>query len=132
MINGRVTALREESGHTHLFPRIVVGIAGGNRVFRDAEATVDTGFTGWLTLPASIITELGLTHYGQRRATLASGQASMFHLYGALVDWHGQPRPVVVHQSEGAPLVGMAMLEGSRLTVEAWAGGNVTIAESRP
>ena len=127
MINGRVTAIREESGLTFLLPRIVVSIAGGNRVFRDETATVDTGFTGWLTLPASIIAELGLTYHGRRRATLASGQVSMFHLYGALVDWHGQPRPVVVHQSESSPLVGMAMLEGSRLTVEAWAGGRVTI-----
>ena len=132
MISGQVTAIGEEYGRTLLLPRVVVSVAGGNRVFRETEATVDTGFNGWLTLTESTITELGLTYHGQRPAAVASGQESMFDLYGALVDWHGQLRSVVVHKSESAPLLGMAMLEGSRLTVEAMACGSVTIEEIGP
>lgn len=51
----------------------------------------------------------------------------MFQIYGALVMWHGLPRPVLVHKINGDPLIGMALLEDSRLTVEAREDGDVTI-----
>ena len=53
----------------------------------------------------------------------------MFDIHSALVLWHGAPRPVPVHRAEGTPLIGMGLLNGNRLTVDSWAGGDVVIEE---
>ena len=39
------------------------------------QVIVDTGFTGWLTLPAADIRRLGLPHAGHRYSITASGNA---------------------------------------------------------
>ena len=130
MILGKVIATRRENDVVWLEPRIGISVAGINRVFREEEAMVDTGFTGWLALPDDSIARLGLTHYGQRPAHQAAGESRMFDVYSALVLWHGRPYPVVVHGTRGVPLVGMALLNGNRLTVDSWEGGDVIIEES--
>ena len=112
-----------------LQPRIAISVAGSSRAFQTQEAIVDTGFTGWLTLPEQSVRELGLTYYGQRRVILANEEQIASEIYSALTLWHGQPRPVLVYQIEGTPLIGMAMLSGSRLIVDAWEGGDVVIEE---
>ena len=132
MIRGRVETTGREGPIVYLEPRIHVSLAGVSRDFRTEEATVDTGFTGWLALPADVIRELGLTRYGQRRATQAGGESRMFDIYGALVSWHGRQRSVLAHQTSGNLLIGMALLEGSRLVVDAREGGEVVIEETSP
>ncbi len=127
MITGKVKSEVDEDGYVYLKPQITVRISGINSGFLNQDATVDTGFTGWLALPEDTIQELELTRYGQRPASQASGEASMYSIYGALVSWHGEGRPVLVHQITGTPLIGMALLEGSRLTVDAQEGGDVII-----
>ena len=129
MIKGRVVARETEANATRLEAQITIGIAGVDRVFQPENVIVDTGFTGSLTLPESIITRLGLTRYGRRPAIQASGEQRMFEIYGALVSWHGRPRPVLVYQSNSRPLLGMELLTGSRLIVDAWEGGDVIIEE---
>ena len=129
MLQGQVILAGRDGPLAFLSPRVTIAIAGGARIFRPLEAIVDTAFTGWLTLPPATIQELGLTHYGQREALLASNAVSEFEIYGVLVSWLGAVRPVLVHQSEGRPLIGMALLSGCRLTVDAWDGGPVVIAE---
>ncbi len=129
MITGTVVATGRQAGVVWLEPRVEINIAGLDRVFRSEEAVVDTGFTGWLTLPEATIEELGLNHYGQRLANQAGGEAEMFDIYGVLVLWHGRARPVPVHLAEGIPLIGMGLLNGSRLTVDSWEGGDVVIEE---
>ena len=128
MISGKVKAEIGTDGLTYLRPQIPIGIAGISRVFQDQDATIDTGFTGWLALPEAAIEELGLRIYGERRANQASG-IGVFSIYGALVSWHDRDRPVLVHQITGDPLVGMALLEGTRLKVEAREDGDVNIEE---
>ena len=131
MITGKVVQTGRQAELVWLEPRVEINIAGHDRVFRSEEAVVDTGFTGWLTLPAATIERLGLTYYGQRPANQAAGDAEMFDIYSALVWWHGAPRPVPVHRAEGTPLIGMGLLNGSRLTVDSWEGGDVVIEERR-
>ena len=128
MITGKVKAEVDENGHIYLKPRINISVAGVDRAFLNRDATVDTGFTGGLALPEDTIEELGLTLYGRRPANHASG-VGMFEIYGALVSWHGEYRPVLVHKTSGEPLVGMALLENSRLTVDAREDGNIVIEE---
>ena len=129
MIRGSVVATRASDGTVILEPRITLRLAGPDRVFQTVEAVVDTGFTTYLTLTERIIRQLGLVHLGQRPATLASGEVQMFDMYGGLTLWHGQLRAVVVHRTSGRPLVGMSLLSGSRLIVDAREGGDVMIEE---
>ena len=132
MLQGQVILAGREGPLEFLSPRVAIEIAGAARIFRPLEAVIDTAFTGWLTLPAAVIQELALTHYGQRDALLASNAVSEFEVYGVLVSWLGAVRPVLVHQSESRPLIGMALLADCRLTVDAWDGGQVLIAERPP
>ena len=46
------------------------------------------------------------------------------------VSLHVTLRPVVVHGTRGAPLIGMGLLNGNRLIVDSWEGGDVVIEES--
>jgi hypothetical protein len=45
------------------------------------------------------------------------------------VVWHGERREASVLAAEGSPLVGMGLLAGSRLVVEAEPGGAVAVEE---
>lgn len=95
---------------------------------RTIEFLLDTGFTGHLTLPLSTIEELGLPYLRSRPAELADGSTEDFAVYAALADWYGQTKLVPVFESESQPLLGMAMLWGSRVTIDAWADGDVTVS----
>ena len=128
MIAGKVKSEVDRDGYVYLKPQIALSVAGIDRVFQMVEVTVDTGFTGWLALPGDTIEELGLTSYGQRPANQAGG-VGMFSIYGALVLWHGEHRPVLIHRITGDSLIGMALLEGSELTVVAKEDGDVIIDE---
>ena len=128
MIAGKVKSEVDKDGYVYLEPQITLSVAGVDRIFRTSEVTVDTGFTGWLALPGDTIQELGLTNYGQRPANQAGG-VNIFSIYGALVLWHGEQRPVLVHRITGDPLIGMALFEGSQIKVDAREDGDVTIEE---
>ena len=91
------------------------------------EFVLDTGFTGYLTLPPGSIRQLQLQVVGQRTFELANGDLFDFQVYIASVSWHGRPSDVLVLESDSAPLLGMTLLWGSRVTVDAYAGGQVTI-----
>ncbi len=90
-------------------------------------AVVDTAFTAHLTLPNASIRELGLTQRGEQPAALASGEVGHFAVYVVLMSWNGQNRLIPIFETNSEPLLGMAMLWGSRLIVDAWEGGDVTI-----
>jgi clan AA aspartic protease len=119
MITGVVTDDRQAI--IHLMVRGPTGQA------LEIEAIIDTGFDGWLSLPSSGIVSLGLVWRQRGRALLADGRESVFDIYEATVDWDGEARRIPVDEAETAPLVGMSLLEGYELTVQAQAGGNVTI-----
>ena len=130
MIRGEVVVNRAGDGTAALEPQVSIPVSGTDRTFRTVEVVVDTGFTGHLTLPERTITQLGLRFLGERRAELADGKHVTYSIYGAMARWHDQDRTMLVHRSESRPLLGMALLNGSRLTVEAWEGGDVAIEET--
>ena len=125
MIKGQVLS----DGAAGLQAWVTIEVAGSDEAFRSTEVVVDTGFTGWLTLPGTVIEQMRLELYGRRPAVLANGETEILDLYFALVQWHSQTRPVMIHQADGRPLMGMALLSGSHLLVDASEGGEVTIAE---
>jgi clan AA aspartic protease len=99
--------------------------SGGQRV--DVETTVDTGFTGWLTLPRTTIVALRLVWLSRRTVVLADGSAVQLDTYEATVLWDGTLRNVQVYAIDSDALVGTKMLQGYALRAEFKVGGGVTI-----
>lgn len=91
------------------------------------EAILDTGFTGYLTLPEFLIDYLRLPQIGTRRTIIAHGRAILLDLYLAKVIWHGEERDIEVLQTDKQPLVDMSLLRGSHVTLDVAPDGDVTI-----
>jgi len=54
-------------------PVVTLAVQGLSGRSRDIEAVVDTGFNGFFTLPAALVSQLGLPFVSIGRATLADG-----------------------------------------------------------
>jgi clan AA aspartic protease len=120
VISGVVTPFREAVLHL-----TVRGPSGQDSV----ETVIDTGFTDYLTLPPDQIVRLGIPLGGSIQATLADGNTVAMNTYRASVLWDGRWRQVTVLEAAGGPLVGMSLLYGFRVTIEALDGGPVTIED---
>jgi clan AA aspartic protease len=108
---------------------IVVG--HGNSPKQMVEALIDTGFSGFLSLPSSIIEALGLPWIFSDSVTLGDGSEVVFQMYRATVIWDGKLKIVDVAASESEPLLGMSLLYGFKLQVEAVERGIVTLEAMR-
>jgi clan AA aspartic protease len=108
---------------------IALHVRGADQTERQIEAVIDTGYNGYLTLPGHMVSSLQLSFAGHRRGTLADGSVTVLDVYMATVVWHGQEREVLVSRTAGTPLVGMSLLQGSRMTINVVEGGDVTIYE---
>lgn len=123
MIAGSVNANREAVVNIEIH-----GTAGHTRV---VEAVIDTGFTGFLTLPPNVTTALGLTWRGRAQATLGDGRLHPFDVYVATVIWDGHARLVEADGADTTPLIGMGLLYQHDLRIQVVEGGIVSI-ESIP
>jgi len=119
MITGVVNANREAT-----IPLVVIGPQGHQQ---DLEAIIDTGFTGFLTLPPPIVAALGLSWLCRQPGILADGRVEFFDVYVATVVWDSQPRTVEVEAAGTEPLVGMSLLDRHALHIDVLRGGSVTI-----
>jgi clan AA aspartic protease len=105
--------------------RLVVGNANSQRQMIDA--VIDTGFTGFLTLPFSVLVDLNLRAYRREEGILGDGSTCIFDVYRGLVIWDGELRRIDINESDTEPLVGMSLLYGYRMQLDAIEGGTVTI-----
>ncbi len=96
---------------------------------KSINAVIDTGFTGFLSLPNDIITELDLLWSYRDRGTLGDGSEVLFDIYDAVVIWDGKSQEIEVNSAETDPLIGMSMLRGYRLQVDTIEGGLVIITD---
>ena len=106
---------------------IQLAVLGENNQRQGIKAVIDTGYTGFLTLPSALIAKLGLTWFMQEEGTLGDGSLCMFNVFEASIIWNGQIRAVEINESEAEPLVGMGLLEGYELNIQGLASGTVTI-----
>jgi clan AA aspartic protease len=113
------------NAHHEATIRLIVQEANGQG--HDIEAVIDTGFTGCLTLPPPLITALGLTWRGYATAVLGDGSLQQFDVYAATVIWDGQARVVEIDAADTDPLIGMGLLYGHEVRIQAIDGGTVTI-----
>ncbi len=119
MISGVVNANREG--------RVRLRIQGPEGHEQEIEAVMDTGFNGFLTLPPSVIAALGCPHIGRGRAVMANGQSELFDVHEATIIWDGQPRTVDADAADTEALMGMSLIYGYELRIQAIDGGRVTL-----
>jgi clan AA aspartic protease len=114
--------------NTRLEAVVRLRMRGPVGVESDVDAVVDTGFTAALTLPPAVVTALGLARQSGGSALLADGTVRPFDIYAVEVNWGGTWRPVLAWVVGAETLLGMRLLAGHRLQVEAVSGGAVEIA----
>jgi clan AA aspartic protease len=91
------------------------------------KAAIDTAFTEYLTLSPDIIEELGLPRDIDVTATMADGSEVSLASFRAIVEWDGTDRMIYVISKPGEPLIGMALIYGNRLVIDAVDGGLLMI-----
>ena len=83
------------------------------------EVWIDTGFTGDLVLPKSLVERLGFQQSLMVNAVLADGRKSRMRTFAAWIDWFGERREIeVVADEDRTALLGVGLLLGHRLTVD--------------
>ena len=107
-----------------IIPLSIYSVTG--QIYRQ-DVIVDTGFNGWLSLPPSIIAELGLIWKRRGRAILGDGSECIFNVYEAVVLWDGEILTIPIDEADSEPLIGMSLMEGYQLTVQAIEGGRVEL-----
>ena len=83
------------------------------------EAWVDTGFTGDLVVPRSIIESLGLEPSGAIDGVLADGTQTLLETYHCEIEWFGRARSLEVIANSGEmSLLGVGLLLAKELTID--------------
>ena len=123
MITGAVTVNR-----TIHEAKIRLMVSGPNGQSSEIDAVIDTGFSGFLTLPPPAIKELGLPKLGVTRIMLADGSECLADLHAVTVLWDGRTVCVESDCADTDPLIGMSLLAGYDLHIRIREGGPVTIA----
>jgi clan AA aspartic protease len=119
MILGQVNARFEA--------KVGLVIEYGNGATQPFEATIDTGFTGSLTLPPSLVATLGLVWLHYRDIQLVDGSVARMSVYSATIIWDGQHRKVDVYAVDSDALVGLKLLAGNEVRMRLVDGGQVWI-----
>ncbi len=83
-------------------------------------------------MPPALVAELGLPFRRRGRALLADGSETFFDIHEATVVWDNRPRLVPADVADADPLIGMTLLEGYELRVQAVDGGSVFIEALAP
>lgn len=107
---------------------VEVSSASGSETLR-VKAVIDTGFTGHLTLPPAAVQSLSLPVVGSAESVLADGSLILEDICIARILWHGRERPIRVLIADAIPLLGMALLRGSDMSVRVEGNGEVPIEE---
>ena len=97
------------------------------RSSRRVAAVVDTGYSGFLTLPPALIRSLGLVRLGRTEGVLADGALVSFDLYGCEVLLDRRRIEIEVAEADTDPLLGMELLSGFELSIQVKSGGRVAV-----
>ena len=123
MIRGEV----RENGAAGLEPWVTIDVEDADGTLHPHDVLIDTGFTGWLTLPEADIRQLGLSTHDHTQVVLATGEIRVIDYCIARIGWQGTLQQVVVFQSRDQSMLGMQLLKGSVITMQAWGGGGILI-----
>lgn len=90
---------------------------------------IDTGFTDYLCLPLEAVTVLSLPFLYDLPANLANNSNVILPVHEGVILWHQEERKVRVLATGRRPLLGAALLDNQKLTVEFKESGLVTIEQ---
>ena len=113
----------------HLEATVGLNVLGAGGANLTIDFVIDTGCTEEMILPPGIIDRLHQTRSSDMMLTVADGTTDAYARYQISVEWHGQPKEVIAIRMGTEPLLGMRLLRGSNLSVDADPGGRVTITE---
>ena len=119
MIGGTVNARHEAI--------LRLRVRGPGGTVSDVDMIVDTGFSSSLTLPATTIAALGLARQSGSGALLADGSIRRIDIYEAEVEWDGAWRIALISAIGNEALLGMGLLAGHKLMIEATPRGSVEV-----
>ena len=108
--------------------RLTVELLSADGQFQPFEFILDTGFTGDLSLSRRTLQQLAVISDGELPLELADGSRTSTSTWQATALWDTNPRPVLILESDGEPLLGMGLLWQNRITLEARPYGSVVIA----
>jgi clan AA aspartic protease len=120
MIRGTVTPQ-----HEAVVPLRIRG-SGGNEL--DVDAIIDTGFSGFLTLPPALISTMNLPLRSQIDIQLGDGTVRAIDTYDLEVEWNGVWIKVVASEIDTTPLLGMSLLARHQMFMEVVPGGVVDVS----
>lgn len=106
---------------------VALALAGPDGFAVEVEFVLDSGFTGVTTLPPAACKTLNLLFLRLQPTGLADGSPLLLEVYQAALLWGGEERTVEVLALEGAPLIGMTLLETSDVRFQGSEGGLVSI-----
>ncbi len=89
---------------------IQLSVADAHGEWHDLEGVIDTGFSGFITLPGTVISVFAPPWICRQEAQLADGSLQTFDVYSAAVRWRAEVRTVEVEAADVQPLVGMGCL----------------------
>ncbi len=118
MITGTITDLRP---HIKLFIK-------GEGIQAFAEFTIDTGYSGTMTLPLEDCVMLKLPRVGERDSFLADGSTITLEMYLLSTHWDGTEIPIEILAIGQERLLGAGMLKGYKLCLDF--GNNTLIIEA--
>jgi clan AA aspartic protease len=88
---------------------------------------LDTGFSGAITLPPSLLSDLRLPFHSRARLLLANGSFDRCDVHRGWVLWGESRVEVLVESADVPPLLGMGLVRNHWLEVDAVPGGTVVI-----
>ena len=107
--------------------RLTLRLRGPSGNVLDVDALIDTGFSGQLSLPLDVASGLGLNHGRAGQIILADGSSVPYLSFGIEVEWSGSVHQVRTAAFGDDVVIGMGLLSGHALMIEATVGGAVTI-----
>ena len=113
--------------NTNLEAVVPLSLRGPEGQAREVDAVIDTGYSGSLTLPPSLVAELELPYVLSSRATLADDTEVGFNVYRVTVLWDSSPRHIEADAVGSTSLVGMSLLDDHDLSIQVRNGGRVVI-----
>ncbi len=107
---------------------IILEVNGPTGTWETISAVIDTGFSGSLTVTPDLASRLQLTFREIRSYELGSGDLVDFAIHDVVVLWDGRLQNVSALVTEGGTLVGMTLIAGHTLFIDAVDGGIVRIS----
>lgn len=115
-------------GHVRDYAAHVLLTLPGEQGSLTAEFVVDTGFEGDLALPRSVVEKLQrLSSYETRSFALADGSLRQLLICYIELQWDEEVRSVEVLVTDGRPLLGMVLMDGTYIGIDNRPGGEAVV-----